>query len=96
MLLLVYLQRTHLRESLWTIYASVWFNTRMYAFMTNKMALMMKAFAADVTHIRTFVCMCSTMNFQIKSLEKSLATSRANMIALLQMIPLYMLLHKTN
>lgn len=83
MLLLVHLQRTHLRESLWTIYTSVWFNTCMYALVTNKMALMMKALAADVTHIRTFVRMCSIVNFQVKSLEKSLTTGQANMIALL-------------
>lgn len=96
MLLIVLFERTELRESLWTIIASVRFNTHMYAHVTNKMALMVKPFVADVTYVWTFVRMCSTMNLQVKSLEESLATGLANMIALLQMIPLHMFLCKIN
>lgn len=93
---LMHQQRVQLRESLWTFRATVKLNVQMYALVTNKMALMVKLLVADVTYVRTFVRVCSIVNLQVESLEESLAAGLANMIAQLQMIPLYVLLCKIN
>lgn len=93
MLLLVYLQRTGLYEGFLANDTNIWSLARMCTLMTNDMALMMESFPTNATCIWTFVGVRSAVSLQVKALEERLAAIITDVVALLQMISLYVLLH---
>lgn len=86
------LERAELRKGLLTDVANVRSLARMDTLVTDDVALMMEPLTADATHVRTFVGVRSAVNLQVEPLEERLAAMGANVVSLLQMVPLHVLL----
>lgn len=66
----------------------------MYSFVTNYVTLVMKAFVAYATLVRTFFGVSTDVYLQVEFFEERLAALGAFVIPLLEVIPLYVFLKR--